>query len=276
MKIKITEEQYNTLLNEGFFDRLGAKISAGTKQIKDVGSNIKNIVTGDGKRTSFQDIKNLGDETKLKSIGLSVYNFIDNSIKKIVENYPSRNVDVSEYLYFLADFTDQNTDFLNLNTKYIKIPKAQYYTGKNGDNRENLKLKQIGLTINKNIENSIKDLEKLFSSVRRDESVLVERAYKYIYFLKEFLGTNEKMLKLNESSLSKDSNLFFNKKTTQTQVTPNQTQPTQTQATPNQTQSTQGVQNKQTQPTQTNYPGRTEQLRQKMQSRLNPNPYYGK
>ena len=45
MKIKITEEQYNTLLNEGFFDRLGAKVSAGTKQIKAVGSNIKNIVT---------------------------------------------------------------------------------------------------------------------------------------------------------------------------------------------------------------------------------------
>jgi hypothetical protein len=94
-----------------------------------------------------------------------------------------------------------------------------------------------------------------------------------MYFLKEFLGANEKMLKLNESSLSKDSNLFFNKKT-------NQTQPTQTQATPNQTQPTQGVQNKQTpnqtQPTQTNYPGRTEELRQKMQSKLNPNPYYGK
>jgi hypothetical protein len=273
MKIKITEEQYNTLLNEGFFDRLGAKVSAGTKQIKAVGSNIKNIVTGDGKRTSYQGIKNLGDETKLKSIGLSVYNFIDNSIKKIVENYPSRNVDVSEYLYLLADFTDQNTKVLNLNTKYIKIPKAQYYTGKNGDNRENLKLKRIGLSINKNIENSIKDLEKLFSSPRRNESVLVEQAYKYMYFLKEFLGANEKMLKLNESSLSKDSNLFFNKKT-------NQIQPTQTQSTPNQTQPTQGVQNKQTpnqtQPTQTNYPGRTEELRQKMQSKLNPNPYYGK
>lgn len=273
MKIKITEEQYNTLLNEGFFDRLGAKVSAGTKQIKAVGSNIKNIVTGDGKRTSYQGIKNLGDETKLKSIGLSVYNFIDNSIKKIVENYPSRNVDVSEYLYFLADFTDQNTEVLNLNTKYIKIPKAQYYTGKNGDNRENLKLKRIGLSINKNIENSIKDLEKLFSSPRRNESVLVEQAYKYMYFLKEFLGANEKMLKLNESSLSKDSNLFFNKKT-------KFPQPTQTQATTNQTQPTQGVQNKQTpnqtQPTQTNYPGRTEELRQKMQSKLNPNPYYGK
>jgi hypothetical protein len=190
MRIKITEEQYNNLINEGYFDRLGAKVSSGINKVKGFGSNIKNTVTGTG---GTQNLKDLGGKTKLNSIGTAV---------------------------------------------------------------------------NKKVEDSIKDLEKLFPSANRSEQV-----GNYMYFLKEFLGTNNEMLGLEQKGLSKNTNLFFNKKT-------NQTQPTQTQATPNQTQPTQGVQNKQTpnqtQPTQTNYPGRTEELRQKMQSKLNPNPYYGK
>jgi hypothetical protein len=263
MKIKITEEQYNTLLNEGFFDRLGAKVSAGTKQIKGVGSNIKNIVTGDGKITSYQGIKNLGDETKLKSIGGSVDNKIKNSINDLYNLYPTPKIEVIDYLHFLNDFLTQNDYFLSLKLKGNTLN----YTGKNekSSSKEIVKLKNKGLEINKNIENSIKDLERLFSSAGRNKkNSLVEKAYKYMYFLKEFLGVNEKMLGINESSFSKDTNLFFKKKTNQPQ--PNQG--VQTKQTPNQTQPTQGV--------QTNYPNRSEELRQKMQSRLNPNPYYGK
>lgn len=176
MKIKITEEQYNNLINEGYFDRLGAKVSSGINKVKGFGSNIKKTVTGTG---GTQNLKDLGEETKLNSIGTAV---------------------------------------------------------------------------NKKVEDSIKDLEKLFPSANRSEKV-----GNYIYFLKEFLGTNNEMLGLEQKGLSKNTNLFFNSKKTQ-QNQPVQTQPQQTQP----------------QQTQTNYPGRTEELRQKMLSRLNPNPYYGK
>jgi hypothetical protein len=196
---------------------------------------------------------------------------IKNSINNLYNLYPTPKIEVIDYLHFLNDFLIQNNYFLSLGLKITPLN----YTGRNekSSQKEMVKLKNEGISINKNIENTIKDLEKLFSSSGRNNNDLIDLAYKYMYFLKEFLGANEKMLKLNESSLSKDSNLFFNKKTAFPQ-------PTQTQVTPNQTQPTQGVQNKQTpnqtQPTQTNYPGRTEELRQKMQSKLNPNPYYGK
>ena len=233
MKIKITEEQYNTLLNEGFFDRLGAKVS--------VESDIKNRVTG--------------DETKLDSIGESVDNKIKNSINDLYDLYPTPKIEVIDYLHFLNDFLIENNYFLSLKLKGHNLN----YVGKNekSSTKEIVKLKNKGLEINKNIENSIKDLEKLFLSARRNEKKgLVDLTYKYMYFLKEFLGANEKMLGINKSSFSKDSNLFFNKEI-------NQTEPIQSKQ-------------PQPQPIKTNYPGRTEELRQKMLSRLNPNPYYGK
>jgi hypothetical protein len=182
MKIKITEEQYNNLINEGYFDRLGAKVSSGINKVKGFGSNIKNTVTGAG---GTQNLKDLGGKTKLNSIGTAV---------------------------------------------------------------------------NKKVEDSIKDLEKLFPSANRSEQV-----GNYMYFLKEFLGANNEMLGLEQKGLSKNTNLFFNSKKTQ-QTQPQQTKPVQT---------TQMTQPTQTQP-QTNYPNRSEELRQKMLSRLNPNPYYGK
>ena len=190
MKIKITEEQYNNLINEGFFDRLGAKVSSGISKVKGFGSNIKNTVTGAG---GTQNLKDLGEETKLNSIGMAV---------------------------------------------------------------------------NKKVEDSIKDLEKLFPSANRSEKV-----GNYMYFLKEFLGANNEMLGLEQKGLSKNTNLFFNSKKTQ------QTQPVQTKQNEVQPDKPQPVQTKtnikRAQP-KTNYPGRTEELRQKMQSRLNPNPYFGK
>jgi hypothetical protein len=258
MKIKITEQQYNTLLNEGYFDRLGAKVSANVSSMFK-----KNSSTEKSKNDKAQE-KNY---EKLKSYGLDVDNKVKSVIKDLYKLFPTPKLEVIDYLHFLENFLIQNNNFLNLESKIIPLKyvgKHEHYTDK-----EIAKLQYMASRLKDYIVGVVNNLNRVFSSKKDRQSE------NYIYFLGEFLNENKNQGHLKSDRFGYTTRIFY-KSNKQSEILKNntdkiknepnqQTQPTKTQVT-------------QTQPTktQTNYPGRTEELRQKMQSKLNPNPYYGK
>jgi hypothetical protein len=259
MKIKITEQQYNALLNEGYFDRLGAKVSA------EVSSMFKKNSSDEKSKNDKAQEKNY---EKLKSYGLDVDNKVKSVIKDLYKLYPTPKLEVIDYLHFLQDFLMQNNNFLNLESKIIPLKyvgKHEHYTDK-----EIAKLQYMASRLRDYIVGVVNNLNRVFSS-KKDR-----QAENYIHFLGEFLNENKNQGHLKSDRFGYTTRSFYKspkKFNQQSEISKDkienepkqQIQPAKKQVT-------------QTQPakTQTNYPGRTEELRQKMQSRLNPNPYFGK
>jgi basic membrane lipoprotein Med (substrate-binding protein (PBP1-ABC) superfamily) len=259
MKIKITEQQYNALLNEGYFDRLGAKVSA------EVSSMFKKNSSDEKSKNDKAQEKNY---EKLKSYGLDVDNKVKSVIEDLYELYPTPKLEVIDYLHYLQDFLMQNNNFLNLESKIIPLKyvgKHEHYTDK-----EIAKLQYMASRLRDYIVGVVNNLNRVFSS-KKDRQV-----ENYIHFLGEFLNENKNQGHLKSDRFGYTTRIFYKspkKFDQQSEISKDkienepkqQIQPAKKQVT-------------QTQPakTQTNYPGRTEELRQKMQSRLNTNPYFGK
>lgn len=266
MKIKITEEQYNTLLSESFIDRTVA--------------NTKSFFSSKEKNKPKSN-EGVGKEN-FKYLQITVKG-IDNKIKSFIDDidklFPVRNEDVDEYLYFLARFTDLNHIYLNLGREnYVIVPKAKSYTDSESTKKDDVKLKYMASKVRDYIVGTVNYLNNKFKN-KMDRGGNIDGfkfigVENYIYFLGEFLNENKIKGKLDSDRFGYTTRFFFNDKSIQNnpksvenKVQPTQNKPQQTQVQPQQTKPQQ---------TQTNYPGRTEELRQKMQSRLNPNPYYGK
>ena len=271
MKIKITEEQYNTLLSESFIDRTVA--------------NTKSFFTSKEKNKPKSN-EDVGKENfkYLQDGVINVNNKIKSFINDIDKLFPMRNKNVDEYLYFLVKLTDLNNFYLNLGREnYVTVPKAKSYTDSESTKKDDVKLKYIASRVRDYVRNVINNLNGKFKN-KMDRGGNIDGfkfigVENYIYFLGEFLNENKIKGKLDSDKFGYSTRFFFNDKSIQnnpksvenkvqpTQTKPQQTQVQQTQTKPQQTQ---------VQPTKTNYPNRSEELRQKMQSRLNPNPYYGK
>ena len=262
MKIKITEQQYNALLNEGYFDRLGAKVSA------EVSSMFKKNSSDEKSKNDKAQEKNY---EKLKSYGLDVDNKVKSVIKDLYKLYPTPKIVVNIYLEFLENFLKQNKKFLNLKSQITPIDyvdEDKHYT-----NEDIVKIQYMASRLRDYIVGVVNKLNKTFSS-KKDRPV-----ENYIHFLGEFLNENKNQGYLKSDRFGYTTRIFYKSPKNfdqQSEISKDNTDKIENE--PKQQTQPAKKQVTQTQPakTQTNYPGRTEELRQKMQSRLNTNPYFGK
>lgn len=217
MKIKITEEQYNTLLNEGFFNRVGANLYSTVKNfgLKPKNNDKENIINDNYKELQI-DVKVINN--KIKS-------FIDD-INKL---FPVRNEDVDEYLYFLAKFMVFNQIYLNLDDKnYVKIPKAKSYTDSESTKKDDDKLKYMASKVRDYIVKTVNYLNNKFKN-KMDMGGNIDGfkfigTENYIYFLGEVLNENKIKGKLDSDRFGYTTRYFFKPvEKTKTQETPNQT-----------------------------------------------------